>query len=74
MDDVRGLQLRCAKTFKHCLELMKLVSHIYRDELIDQEMISVRALDFDLVQLTCQRRFDCRKAIRRSSATFLGTS
>ena len=41
---------------------------------IDQELISVRALVFDLAQLTCQKRFDCRNAIIRSSETFLDTS
>ena len=41
---------------------------------LDQELISVRALVFDLAQLTCQKRFDCRNAIIRSSETFLDTS
>ena len=41
---------------------------------LDQELISVRALVFDLAQLTCQKRFDCRNAIIRSSETFLNTS
>ena len=41
---------------------------------LDQELISVRALVFDLVQLTFQKRFDCRNAIFRSSETFLDTS
>ena len=41
---------------------------------IDQELISVRALVFDLAQLTCQKRFNCRNAIIRSSETFLDTS
>ena len=39
-----------------------------------QALISVQALVFDLAQLTCQKRFDCRKAILRSSAILLGTS
>ena len=42
--------------------------------LLDQELISVRALVFDLAQLTFQKRFDCRNAIFRSSETFLDTS
>ena len=42
--------------------------------LIDQELISVRALVFDLAQLTCQKRLDYRNAIIRSSETFLDTS
>ena len=41
---------------------------------IDQALISVQALGFDLVQLTCQKRFDCRNAILWSSAILLGTS
>ena len=41
---------------------------------VDQELISVRALVFDLAQLTFQKRFDCRNAIFRSSETFLDTS
>ena len=41
---------------------------------LDQELISVRALVFDLAQLTCQKRFDCRNPIIRSSETFLDTS
>ena len=41
---------------------------------LDQELISVRALVFDLSQLTCQKRFDCRNAVIRSSETFLDTS
>ena len=44
------------------------------DSEIDQELISVRALVFDLAQLTFQKRFDCRNAIIRSSETFLDTS
>ena len=39
-----------------------------------QTLISVQALVFDLEQLTCQKGFDCRNAILRSSAIFLGTS
>ena len=42
--------------------------------LVDQELISVRALVFDLAQLTCQKRFDCRNAIIRSFETSLDTS
>ena len=41
---------------------------------IVQVLISVQALVFDLAQLTCQKRFDCRNAILRSSAIHLGTS
>ena len=39
-----------------------------------QALISVQTLGFDLVQLTCQKRFDCRNAILGSSAILLGTS
>ena len=39
-----------------------------------QALISVQALVYDLAQLTCQKRFGCRKAILRSSAILLGTS
>ena len=39
-----------------------------------QALISVQALVFDLAQLTCQKRFDCRNAILGSSAILLGTS
>ena len=42
--------------------------------IIVQALISVQALVFDLAQLTCQIRFDCRNAILRSSAILLGTS
>ena len=41
---------------------------------LDQELISVRDLVFDLAQLTCQKRFDCRNAIIWSSETSLDTS
>ena len=37
-------------------------------------LISVQALVFDLAQLTCQKRFDCRTAILGSSAILLGMS
>ena len=40
----------------------------------DQQLISVRAFVFNLAQLTCQKSFDCRNAIIRSSETFLDTS
>ena len=43
-------------------------------ELLVQALISVQALVFDLAQLTCQKRFDCRNAILGSSAILLGTS
>ena len=42
--------------------------------IIVQALISVQALVFDLAQLTCQKKFDCRNAIPRSSAILLGTS
>ena len=46
-----------------------------KESVIDQGLISsVQALLFDLAKPTYQKRFDCRKAILRSSATFLGTS
>ena len=38
---------------------------------IVQALISVQALVFDLAQLTCQKRFDCRNAIFGSSAILL---
>ena len=41
---------------------------------IVQALISVQALDFDLAQLTCQKRFDFRNSILGSSAILLGTS
>ena len=40
---------------------------------IVQALNLVQALVFDLAQLTCQKRFDCRNAILRSSAIHLGT-
>ena len=46
-----------------------LVSH-----LIDQGLFSVRALVFDLAQLTSQKRFDGGYEIIEPSSTFLGTS
>ena len=42
--------------------------------LLVQAMISVQAIVFDLAQLTCQKRFDCRNAIQGSSAILLATS
>ena len=39
-----------------------------------QALISVRALVFDLAQLTCQKRFNCRNTILGYSATLLGMS
>ena len=41
---------------------------------IVQALISEQSLVFDLAQLTCQKRFDCRNAILRSSAILLCTS
>ena len=41
---------------------------------IVQALISVQALVFDLAQLTCQKRLDCRNAMLRSSTILLGTS
>ena len=38
---------------------------------IVQALISVQALVFDLAQLTCQKRFDCRNAILGSSGILL---
>ena len=46
----------------------------FEDRTIVQALISVQALVFDLAQLTCQKRFDCRNAILRSSAILLGMS
>ena len=43
-------------------------------EIVVQALISVQALVFDLAQLTCQKRFDCRNEILGSSAILLGTS
>ena len=45
-----------------------------RGKIIVQALILVQALVFDLAQLTCQKRFDCRNAILGSSAILLGTS
>ena len=45
-----------------------------RSLIIVQALISVQASVFDLAQLTCQKRFDCRNAILGSSAILLGTS
>ena len=39
-----------------------------------QALISVQALVFDLAQLICQKRFDCRDVILGSSEILLGTS
>ena len=47
------------------------IKQVYR---LVQALISVQTLVFELTQLTCQKRFDCRNAIPRSSATLLGTS
>ena len=44
------------------------------DLFLVQALISVKALVFDLAQLTCQKRFDCRNTILRSSAILLSTS
>ena len=44
-----------------------------RDQIV-QVLIYVQALVFDLAQLTCQKRSDCRNAILGSSAILLGTS
>ena len=41
---------------------------------IVQALIFVTALVFNLAQLTCQKRFDCRNTILGSSAILLGTS
>ena len=46
---------------------------IFREQVV-QALISAQALVFDLAQLTCQKRFDCRNAILWSSAIILGTS
>ena len=46
---------------------------VKREALLVQALISVQALVFDLAQLTCQKRFDCRNAILGSSAILLGT-
>ena len=42
--------------------------------LVDQGLFSVRALVFDLAQLTSQKRFDGGYEIIEPSTTFLGTS
>ena len=44
------------------------------DNCLVQALIFVQAFVFDLAQLTCQKRFDCRNAILWSSAILLGTS
>ena len=41
---------------------------------VDQGLFSVRALVFDLAQLTSQKRFDGGYEIIEPSTTFLGTS
>ena len=53
---------------------MSYVSSVFNEFIIVQALISVQALVFDLAQLTCQKRFDCRNAILRYSAILLGTS
>ena len=60
-----------------CVKMPYLHYHPNKNPLIGsvvQALISVQALVFDLAQLTCQKRFDCRNAILRSSAILLGTS
>ena len=42
--------------------------------ILDQGLFSVRALVFDLAQLTSQKRFDGGYEIIEPSSTFLGTS
>ena len=48
--------------------------HLSMHNMPVQALISVQALVFDLAQLTCQKRFDCRNAILGSSAILLSTS
>ena len=63
---------QCDKNMEIFLNAIDGVSGIL-SELV-QALISVQALVFDLAQLTCQKRFDCRNAILRSSEILLGTS
>ena len=71
MKGQRRLSVLHARLRNNCSDLK---SDLFQNHLIVQELISVRALVFDLAQLTCQKRFDCRNAIIRSSETFLDTS
>ena len=48
------------------------VETVLRRDLV-QALIFVQALVFDLTQLTCQKKSDCRNAILGSSAILLGT-
>ena len=61
-------------TFRSFFVLIKIALDTYIVLVIVQALISVQALVFDLAQLTCQKRFDCRNVILGSSAMFLGTS
>ena len=47
---------------------------VFGMRLLDQGLFSVRALVFDLAQLTSQKRFDGGYEIIEPSTTFLGTS
>ena len=62
------------KIYSRYLKYPKLLQVDPGKEFIVQALISVQALVFDLAQLTCQKKFDCRNAILGSSAILLGTS
>ena len=68
------ISLRKAKTlWRKLLNVVPFGGKLLNVVLV-QALISVQALVFDLAQLTCQKRFDCRNAILGSSAILLGTS
>ena len=50
------------------------VTVLFLQQIIVQALISVEALVFDLAQLSCQKRFDCKNTILWSSTILLGTS
>ena len=66
---IRYIACMCNKDYYH------MFMHTFScNNQIVQALISVQALVFDLAQLICQKRFDCRNAILRSSTILLGTS
>ena len=73
----RSCQIHSLSSTAGSIKAVNLYFHFFsiipRDEL-GQALVSVQTLVFDLAQLTCQKRFDCRNVILRSSAILLGTS